>query len=360
MMGVLRIAVIGCGGIAQKHVASLAELNGEAELVSLCDIQEESVERFANDVCRPLFPKVATYTAVSEMLEQEDIDLVVVASSSDSHGRLAMEALQSGKHILVEKPLALSLEEACGIVEEARRRELVAAVSYQARYLPLMEEMMAAVQQGKFGMLSHGVVSMRWNRGLSYYRKSPWRESWSRGGGLFMNQCIHYIDLLTWFMGPVQSVYAQAGTYGDPIQVENAGAVVLRFRSGAIGLIEAATSIAPRPLGTSISLFGDKGSAVIEGSNLDERKVWSLLGEEKAPGQANYAANGISHTPLYRDLIKSIREGSEPSVSAAQTMHALEVVLAIYSSLSSGEVIQLPIGQAVSGQLSWGKQGPGQ
>ncbi|WP_182914459.1 Gfo/Idh/MocA family protein [Paenibacillus sp. 1011MAR3C5] len=343
-MEVWRIAIIGCGGIAEKHVASIAELDGEAELVGLCDLQQERVERFANDIVRPVFPAVAAYTSVSEVLEQENIDLVVIATSSDSHGRLAMAALKAGKHVIVEKPLALSLEEASAVTEEARERKLVAAVCFQARYLPLMEEMKSAERMGKFGKLSHGVVSMRWKRELGYYRSSPWRESRGHGGGVFMNQCIHYIDLLLWLMGPVQSVYAQAGTYGDPIGVENAGAVVLRFRSGAIGLIEASTIIAPRTLGTSISLFGEKGSAVIEGANLDQRKVWSFY-EDEAPAEDKVIANhGISHTPLYREILESIREQKQPSVSAEQTMHALEVVLAIYSSLTAGEVVQLPMG----------------
>ncbi|MFF2888432.1 Gfo/Idh/MocA family protein [Paenibacillus sp. NPDC057967] len=341
-MEVWRIAIIGCGGIAEKHVASIAELGGEAELVVVCDLQQERVERFANDIVRPLFPAVAAYTSVSEVLELETIDLVVIATSSDSHGRLAMAALKAGKHVLVEKPLALSLEEASAIADAARERKLVAAVCFQARYLPLMEEMKHAERMGKFGKLSHGVVSMRWKRDLGYYRSSPWRESRELGGGLFMNQCIHYIDLLLWLMGPVKSVYAQAGTYGDPIGVENAGAVVLRFRSGAIGLIEASTIIAPRTLGTSISLFGDKGSAVIEGANLNQRKVWSFYGDEALTEATIMTDHGISHTPLYREILESMREKRQPSVSAEQTMHALEVVLAIYSSLTASEVVQLP------------------
>lgn len=343
-MKVWRIAIIGCGGIAEKHVASIAELGGEAELAAVCDLQQEKVRRFADDIARPAFPAVATYTSVNDVLKQDDVDLVVIATSSDSHGRLAIASLEAGKHVLVEKPLAMSLEEAVAIADEAGRRKLVAAVCFQARYLTLMEEMKSAEQSGKFGKLSHGVVSLRWKRDLSYYRSSPWRESRGLGGGLFMNQCIHYIDLLLWLMGPVQSVYAQAGTYGDPIQVENAGAVVLRFRSGAIGLIEASTSIAPQSLGTSISLFGAKGSAVIEGANLDQRKVWAFQGEEGLrTNEADRSDRGISHTPLYREVLAGIRDRKQPSVSAEQTLHALEVVLAIYSSLKAGDVVQLPL-----------------
>lgn len=343
-MEVWRIAIIGCGVIAEKHVASIAELGGEAELVAVCDLQQERAERFVNNIVRPVFPAAAIYTSVSEVLKQEHIDLVVIATSSDSHGRLALSSLQAGKHVLVEKPLALSLEEAASIADEARQRKLVAAVCFQARYLTLMEEMKSAERKGEFGVLSHGMVSMRWRRDLSYYRSSPWRESRGLGGGLFMNQCIHYIDLLLWLMGPVQSVYAQAGTYGDPIQVENAGAAVLRFRSGAIGLIEASTCIAPQSLGTSISLFGDKGSAVIAGANLNQRKVWAFQGEEE-PGDKDAAEpdRGISHTPLYRDVLAGIRDRRQPSVSAEQTLHTHEVVLAIYSSLTEGKAVQLPL-----------------
>jgi predicted dehydrogenase len=157
-----------------------------------------------------------------------------------------------------------------------------------------------------------------------------------------MNQCIHYIDLLQWLMGPVRSVYAQAGTFGQHIAVENAGAAILRFQSGAIGVIEASTGIYPRSAGTSISLFGDKGSAIIEGDGLNDVKLWRFEDEVQS-GEMSTVADVISHTPLYEDLITCIRTGEAPLVSVDSTLDSLEIVFAIYQSAASGKAVQLPL-----------------
>ncbi|MCR2804339.1 Gfo/Idh/MocA family protein [Paenibacillus soyae] len=350
-MEAVRAAIIGCGKIAEKHVNALAELGGEAVLAALFDLDEERLERFA-DRCKPRFPEVQTYGSIDALLNQSDAELIVIATSSDSHAELAMKALRAGKHVLVEKPLALSMKEARDAAEEAERRGLVLAVSFQARYMPQMRAMKEAVEQGRFGSIGHGVVTMRWSRGLPYYKESPWRESWEKGGGLFMNQCIHYIDLLQWMLGPVRSVYAQAAVVGQEIGVENTGAVVLRFQSGAIGLIEATTLAYPSSLGTSIALFGEKGSAAMEGAMLNELKLWQF--EDGADGAwPPPRIEGISHAPLYRDLAGAIRSGAIPLVTAADSLSALEIVLAIYRSISSGKAVELPLGHFEMSKMAW-------
>ncbi|MDQ6418335.1 Gfo/Idh/MocA family oxidoreductase [Paenibacillus sp. LHD-117] len=353
-MGSLRIAIVGCGAIAEKHVASIAELGREASVVALCDLSAERLERFASPGGKQRFPGSKLYTDVGELLRDSDAELVVVATSSDSHAALSVRALRAGKHVLVEKPLALSLEEAAEAVDEAKRRGLTLAVSFQARYMPQMAALKEAVEEGRFGKIGHGTVSLRWNRNMGYYKGGPWREDWSKGGGLFMNQCIHYVDLLLWLMGPVASVYALGAAVAQPIGVENVGAALLKFENGAIGMIEASTNVYPQTLGTSIGLFGASGTALIEGPALGTVGDWRFEERGGGPESQRPETAPISHTPLYRDLIRSIRSGEEPLVSAAGSLAAIETVLAIYRSISSGAVVELPDRQFFHmGKMSW-------
>lgn len=341
-METIRIAIIGCGAIAEKHVAAIAELGSEAAIVALCDISFERLHAFANKGGEARFPGAALFGDVEQMLARKDIDLVVVATSSGSHGSLALQALRSGKHVLVEKPLALSLSEAKQAIAEAKNRGLLLAVSFQVRYMPRIAELKQAVEAGRFGELAHGTVTMRWNRNMAYYEAGSWREDWSKGGGLFMNQCIHYVDLLMWLMGPVRSVYALGKVNGQSIGVENVGAALLQFESGAIGVIEASANVYPKSVGTSVSLFGSLGSATVEGSALENKAVWLF----EKDGDASSAASKTwqhTHSPLYLNIIESLRDGKETLVSGESTFGALETVLAIYQSMESGRVVVLPV-----------------
>jgi predicted dehydrogenase len=354
-METMRIAIIGCGAIAEKHVAAIAELGCEAAIVALCDISFERLHAFAYKGGESRFPGAALYGDVERMLERKDIDLVVVATSSGSHGSLALQTLRAGKHVLVEKPLALSLTEAKRAIAEARSRGLLLAVSFQVRYMPRIAELKQAVAAGRFGALAHGTVTMRWNRNMAYYEAGPWREDWSKGGGLFMNQCIHYVDLLMWLLGPVRSVYALGKVNGQPIGVENVGAALLQFESGAIGVIEASANIYPKSVGTSVSLFGSSGSATVEGTALENISVWQFADREAGTGAgASRADWRHTHTPLYLDIIRALSDGKETLVSGASTFGALETVLAIYQSMASGGVVELPVVEGYEmGSMAW-------
>lgn len=339
----VRIALIGCGYIAQKHVRSLLEIREEAELVALCDIDKQQLERFDRDVCKPHYPNLRLYTTIEDCLSGDNIDLIAITTSSHTHARLAITALQAGKHVLVEKPLALSIQDARTAVAEAKQRGLILAVSLQTRYLSQMQAMKKVVDEGRFGSLIHGAVSIRWNRNMDYYYASPWRDSWAKGGGLFMNQCIHYIDLLQWLMGPVVSVYGEADTFAQPLHVENMGVAVLKFANGATGLVEASSCIYPKSLLTSLSLFGERGSLSLEGVRLNELKNWKFEDDQPEDERLFMRTDEISHTPLYKDLINAIRTGASPLVSVETSLESLEVVLAIYKSISAGKSVQLPI-----------------
>ncbi|MFD0958302.1 Gfo/Idh/MocA family protein [Paenibacillus chungangensis] len=348
----LRIAIVGCGSIAEKHVRAITELKEEAKLAAICDIDAERLEQFASGVCKAMYPEVQLYTTFAQLLSSDTADLVVIATSSGSHAALARQAIRAGKHVLVEKPLALTMEEAQSVTAEAQVRNVVLAVSFQARYLPQMLAMKEAVQANKFGTLTHGNISMRWQRSIAYYKEAPWREDWLKGGGLFMNQCIHYIDLLLWLMGPAATVYAQGGVFGQAIGVENMGAAIVRFHNGAIGIIEASNGIYPYSIGTSIALFGDKGSACIEGDRLNEVKRW-VFHDENSGTRIPRTADSISHIPLYRDLVQAIRTDKRPLTSADTSLAATELVLAIYQSMATGKRIELPLKDFTMQEMAW-------
>lgn len=352
-MNTLRVALIGCGNIAKKHVASLVQLGAGFQVTAICDSSSARMEDFAAEVCRSHYPNVKLFTSCEEMLEGDDAELIVIATGSDSHGGLALQSLRAGRHVLTEKPLSLSLKEAKVASAEARSRGLILAVSFQARYLSQFIALKAAVEEGRLGMLAHGVVSMRWNRSESYYDDRPWRDDWSRGGGLFMNQCIHYIDLLQWLIGPVVSVHADASAIGQRLHVENTGAALLRFANGAIGLIEASTVVHPPAAGTSISLYGNKGAACIGGARLEEIQQWSFAGDDGREAKLPDTDSEISHVPLYRDLAKAIAGGGDPLTAADTTLHSLEIVLAVYQSIASGKTVLLPIDDFDMVKMAW-------
>ncbi|WP_168122081.1 Gfo/Idh/MocA family oxidoreductase [Paenibacillus sp. HB172176] len=339
----LRIAIVGCGYIARKHIHALLQLEGAATVSALCDIDKNRMARFAAENCETQFPGVRMVESVEALLDDPNVELIAITTSSDSHSDLAVRALKAGKHVLVEKPLALSIEEGRAARDLAAETNRILAVSFQARYAPAIQAMKRAAELGRFGALSHGAVSMRWNRNESYYRESPWREDWSKGGGLFMNQCIHYIDLLRWLMGPVRSVYAQGESIGQSIRIENTGAVQLGFQSGAIGIIEASTCIYPRTLDTSISLFGQRGSAVVGGPQLSERRVWQFESEQDAESSSRTESVQLSHVPLYEDILACIRTGGKPLTAVDLTLDTHEIVLAVYQSMLSGKAVELPL-----------------
>ncbi|MHA7964777.1 Gfo/Idh/MocA family protein [Paenibacillus sp. CAU 1782] len=352
-MQTLRVALIGCGNIAKKHVDALLQLGAAFQVTAICDSSSARMEEFAAEVCRPHYPNVKLFTSWEEMLAGDDAELIVIATGSDSHGRFALQGLRAGRHVLAEKPLSLSLKEAKEAAAEAKNRGLVLAVSFQARYLPQFRALKAAVEEGRLGMLAHGIVSMRWNRSESYYGDRPWRDDWSRGGGLFMNQCIHYIDLLQWLMGPVVSVHAEASVIGQRLHVENTGAALLRFASGAIGLIEASTVIHPPAAGTSISLYGHEGAVCLGGARLEKIQQWSFADDEGRGPVLPETASEISHVPLYRDLATAIAGCGGPLTAAETTLHSLEIVLAVYESIASGKTVLLPIDDFDMVKMAW-------
>jgi len=294
----LRFGIIGCGRVAPKHVEALVNNFQEAELVALCDLEDikalELKQKYTNLLeSRNLeVPEITIYTDYVDMLNRSDIDVVSIATYSGTHARIALDALQAGKHVIVEKPMALSTVDAQQMIDAAKQTGKKLTVCHQNRFNPPVRKLREALEQGRFGKLVHGVAVIRLNRNEEYYKQAAWRGTWEQDGGVLMNQGIHDIDLLQWMMGPIERLYAEADTFLRPIEAEDMGAAVLRFKNGAIGIIEGSACIYPKNLEETLSIFGEKGTVRIGGVALNKILDWKfaegLDDEEQVKELVNY------------------------------------------------------------------------
>jgi predicted dehydrogenase len=347
MISQLRFALLGCGRIAQRHVDCLTSgaLPG-AKLTAVCDINFERAKAIAAKFGVPGFANQF------EMLEQmgSEIDVVSILTPSGLHAKHAIEVANFRKHLVVEKPIALALEDADKMIEACNCARVHLFVVNQNRFNYPVRKMRQALEGGRFGKLVLGTVRVRWCRTQKYYDQDSWRGTWAYDGGVFANQAWHHVDLLRWMMGEVESVIAKTSTALVDIETEDTGVVVLRFKSGALGVIEATTATRPKDLEASLSILGEKGSAEIGGFAVNEMKVWNFT--EPQPDDADvlqkYRINppsvyGFGHTEYLKNVVESIREGQSALVEGIEARKSLELISAIYRSVKTGkEVFLMP------------------
>ena len=344
----MNYALIGCGRISFNHVA--AALENKLNIVALCDIvpahMEEKIEKFQ------LPATVKKYTDYREMLKNEKLDLIAIATESGKHAAIALDCIEAGVNLIIEKPIALSLEDADKIIALAEEKGVNVCACHQNRFNKSVQKIREAMEEGRFGRLFHGTAHIRWNRGPAYYEQAPWRATWEQDGGALMNQCIHNIDLLRWMMGDeVDEVMAYTDNLNhDYIQAEDLGIAVVRFRNGSYGIIEGTTNVYPKNLEETLYLFGEKGTVKAGGKSVNVIEEW-LFGDGKDDAEevkARFHENppnvyGFGHNPLYADVIDAIRTGRKPYVDAEAGRRALELVLAIYLSAAEHRPVKLPL-----------------
>lgn len=347
-----RYGLIGCGRIAPNHLAAALANQENLEIVALCDIipsQMDSLLETVPDIGRTNISKFVDYR---EMLVEANLDLVAIATESGKHAAIAIDCINAGCHVIIEKPIALSISDADNIILAAKSHGVVVSACHQNRFNKSIQKIREAHDAGQFGKLLHGTAHIRWNRGESYYRQAPWRGTWEEDGGALMNQCIHNIDLLRWMMGDdIVEVFAYTDNLMHPyIEAEDFGVCLIKFKNGAYGLIEGTTNIYPRNLEETLYLFGEKGTVKAGGKSVNIIEEWMFADESEDPQlvKAKYQETppnvyGFGHTPLYRDVMGAIREGRKPYVSAEDGKRAVELVLAIYESARKGVPIQFPL-----------------
>ena len=343
----MKYALIGCGRISPNHIE--AAKNNNLEFVSMCDIvpeiMEEKSERFGLEAVRK-------YTDYKEMLKIERPELVAIATESGKHAAIALDCIEAGCNVIIEKPIALSIADAEAIVQAGRKKGVVVCANHQNRFNKSIQYMRKAMEAGRFGKLSHGAAHVRWNRGKQYYDQALWRGTWEQDGGCLMNQCIHNIDLLRWFMGDdIDEVMAYTDQLEHPyLEAEDLGMALIKFSNGSYGLIEGTTNVYPKNLEETLYIFGESGTAKAAGASDNIIEEWRFADELDNPDEVKqrFSENqpniyGFGHTPLYADVIEAIKTGRNPLVDGEAGKRALELVLAIYKSAAEHRPVKLPL-----------------
>lgn len=332
----LKFAIIGCGRISYKHVEALINNVKEAELVAVCDIAEErAIERKKQYEEAINNSNIKVYTNYIKMLENEEIDAISICTESGFHARHSIDCLNRGKHVLVEKPMAMSIKDADEMIKIARDNNLKLGVCHQNRFNPSIQKLRRAIEEGRFGKLINGTARILWTRDDNYYKQAPWRGTKELDGGTLMNQCIHNIDLLQWMMGSeVERVHCERGTFLRNIEMEDFGAILIRFKNGTIGIVEGSACVYPKNLEETLSIFGEKGTVVIGGLAVNEIKTWIFADERDYDKEDTNTevdnVYGKGHIPLYKDFIDAINNNKEPLISGEEGKKAVDIVLRAY------------------------------
>lgn len=345
----MKYALIGCGRIATNHMK--AATNNELEIVAICDVLPEKMEAILEKHELLGDTSIKRYTDYKEMLEAENPELVSIATESGSHAEIALYCIERGVNVIIEKPMAMSIEDADKIIKLAEEKNVKVSACHQNRFNVAIQELRKAVEADRFGKISHGSIHVRWNRNRGYYDQAPWRGTWAEDGGCLMNQCIHGIDLLRWMMGDeVEEVYgATRQQFHDYLEAEDVGVAVVKFKNGAIGTIEGTTNVFPKNLEETLYIFGENGTVKIGGTSTNNIDVWDFSDEteedEKNKNLQEQTSNvyGNGHTSLFADVIDAIKSDRKPYVDAVAGRNALEMVLAIYKSQRDGVPVKLPL-----------------
>ena len=342
--------IVGCGMISRFHALAIKDIRG-AKLVGCYSNRFESAKRLADEF------DATPYDSLDAMLADPKLDVVAICTPSGAHLEPALAAARAGKHVVVEKPLEVTLKRCDRIIEACQANGVVLSTIFPSRFHHASQTLKKAVESGKFGRLTLGDAYVKWFRTQEYYDSGQWRGTWELdGGGALMNQAIHSVDLLTWLMGPVKSISAHTSMLAHQrIEVEDVATASLEFENGALGVIEATTAAYPGLL-KKIEIHGSHGSAVIEEEDIRTWQFAKMTAKDKrlaadletktetGGGAADPSAIGhAAHTAQFRDVIKAIRAGSTPLIDGHEGRKSVEIILAIYQAAKTGKRVELPL-----------------
>ncbi len=351
----MKFALIGCGRISDNHIKAAKENN--IEIIALCDkVKEKALNLKERHFLRDT---VLIFEDYKKMLKNVKIDFVAIATDSGSHAEIACFCAENKINFIVEKPMAMSVEDADKIIRTVEDNNVIAAVSHQNRFNIAVQYLHNAIKNNRFGKISHGSINVRWHRDEEYYVQDDWRGKWETDGGTLMNQCIHGIDLLLWMLGEeVTDVFGMTNNafHKKIIEAEDIGVAVLRFKNGALATIEGTTNCF-KDFEQTLTIFGEKGTVKLGGMNANKIDVWDFTEkfnedtektdiEEKAK---NVYGNG--HTSLYADFADAIRNNRTPYVDVYTGKRAVEIILAVYKSQKTGLPVHLPLNKFSSAEM---------
>ena len=346
----MKYALIGCGRIAVNHIK--AALNNRLEIVAVCDIELKKIRILLEKHGLDNDKSIKRYTDYKKLIEENpDLQLVSIATESGIHAEIALYCIDHGIHTIIEKPIAMSIKDADEIVKRSGEKRVKVSACHQNRFNIAVQKMRKALEGGRFGLISHGSIHVRWNRNREYYDQAPWRGKWESDGGALMNQCIHGIDLLRWMMGDeVEEVYGVTKQqFHDYLEAEDIGMAVVKFRNGAIGTVEGTVNVYHQNLEETLYLFGENGTVKLGGTSTNNIDVWNFSNmeyeDESTQRLREETSNvyGNGHTSLFADMIDAIENDRMPYVSAQDGRNALELVLAIYKSQKTKQPVKLPL-----------------
>ncbi|NPC91836.1 Gfo/Idh/MocA family oxidoreductase [Bacillus sp. WMMC1349] len=333
----IHFGLIGCGYMSKKHLAALGKCQ-DAILLAVSDIEKKRMREAVG--CHPSTSHYQDYT---ELLCDPQIDAVIIAVISGLHAEIAKQSLLAGKHVILEKPMTLSLKDANDIIQLAEQKNLKLMVCHQMRHRPIMKKMKETIDQGKLGNLYLGAVSLRLNRSPAYFEAASWRGNWEQDGGMLVNQGIHLLDLMQWFLGGVSYVYGDMLTTTSKKETEDVAVGVLTFENGAKGVIEANIVTQPNNLGNSLSIFGENGTISLEGSSLNRISRWFVAGEDKREEMAKLIDVQDEQIFMYKNFINAVQCDESLLIDGYEGKKALETIFAIYQSALTKQPVRLPL-----------------
>jgi len=339
----LRFALVGCGRIAQSHFAALRAHAAQAELVAVCDIDPAALRAAVQAT------QAEGFASLTALLAGSRPDCVALATPSGLHPQQVIEIARAGVDVMTEKPMATRWSDGLAMVRECDAAGVRLFVVKQNRRNRTLQLLKQALDKGRFGRVYTVGVNVFWSRPQSYYDSAAWRGTWEFDGGALMNQASHYVDLLDWLVGPVESVMAYTGTLARNIEVEDTGVAALKWRNGAMGTVNVTMLTWPKNLEGSITILGEKGSVRIGGVAVNEIQHWQFADSDPMDAQLDEASYqttsvyGFGHPLYYEGVIRSLREALPPEIDGREGLKSLELLIAMYLSARDGKRINLPL-----------------
>jgi UDP-N-acetyl-2-amino-2-deoxyglucuronate dehydrogenase len=356
----IRIALVGCGRISQKHIQSIAAHSDRCELVAICDIDKNRLgqaqlfiaEAASNIPDSVVMPKC--FNSYSELLtaaqnKSTPIDMVVLATPSGIHAAQVIAAAEAGLHVCTEKPMATRWADGVAMVKACDNAGVYFFVVKQNRFNSTVQLVKRQLQARRFGKLAMVVTNVFWQRPQSYYDQDYWRGTWEFDGGALMNQASHYVDLLDWLVGPVESVSASTATLGRDIEVEDTAALQLRWRNGALGTMAVTMLTFPKNLEGSITLLGENGTVKIGGPALNQIEHWAFADESpddfkvESASYATCGVYGMGHPLYYANVLDTLQGKAEPLCDGRGGLRGLELLIGAYRSARDGSTVHFPL-----------------
>ena len=339
----INVALVGCGRISNKHLEAITEHQDRLNLVAVCDRDEAAAQAVAEEY------HAEAYTALDAMLEHAAIDMVVLCTPSGLHPKQTIQVAESGRHVLTEKPMATRWQDGRDMLKACDKSDVRLFVVKQNRLNPPIQALKTAIDQDRFGQIYLANVNVFWTRPQTYYDQGGWRGSWEWDGGAFMNQASHYVDLVQWLLGPVDSVQAMMGTLGRKIEAEDTGVLNIRWRRGTMGSVNVTMLTYPKNYEGSITLLGEKGTVRIGGTAVNEIQHWEF--EDRRPEDEtiqaeNYATTsvyGFGHVPYYANVIDCLQGKPAEVTDGRSGLAALELLIAAYRAARDDKTTHLPL-----------------